>query len=107
MKPERRQRQIVEMVSAAGVCAYDDLAGQLGVSAMTIRRDVEQLVRDGRVIKTLGGVQKAAASDDLYESDLRSRLVEHRIEKRAIASRALELIPDRATVFFDGGTSCL
>jgi DeoR/GlpR family transcriptional regulator of sugar metabolism len=52
-------------------------------------------------------VQKAAASDDLYESDLRSRLLEHRCEKRAIAGRALELIPARSTVFLDGGTSCL
>lgn len=106
MKPVERQRQIAELVEAVGVCGYDDLAGRLRVSAMTIRRDVEQLAQSGRVIKTLGGVQKAA-SGDLYESDLRSRLLERRGEKRAIARRALDLISGRCTVFLDGGTTCL
>ncbi|MBA3775802.1 MAG: DeoR/GlpR transcriptional regulator [Betaproteobacteria bacterium] len=106
MKPAERQRQIAEIVEAVGVCGYDDLATRLQVSAMTIRRDVEQLARAGRVIKTLGGVQKAA-SGDLYESDLRSRLLERRGEKRAIARRALDMLTGPCTVFLDGGTSCL
>lgn len=106
MTPVERQRQILEIVESVGVCGYDDLAGGLKVSAMTIRRDVDQLAKQGRVIKTLGGVQKAAAGD-LYESDLRSRLLERRTEKRAIARRALELVSGRCTVFLDGGTSCL
>ncbi len=106
MKPVERQRQILEMIEAAGVCGYEDLAARLRVSAMTIRRDVEQLAHLGRVIKTLGGVQKAA-SGDLYESDLRFRLLERRAEKRAIARRALDLVTGRCTVFLDGGTSCL
>ncbi|MEO6437508.1 MAG: DeoR/GlpR family DNA-binding transcription regulator [Tepidisphaeraceae bacterium] len=106
MKPVERQRLMIEIVESAGVCGYDGLAARLRVSAMTIRRDVDQLAQEGRVIKTLGGVQKAA-SGDLYESDLRSRLLERRAEKRGIARRALDLVSGRRTVFLDGGTSCL
>jgi len=73
---------------------------------MTIRRDVDAMAHDGLVIKTLGGVQRAAAMD-LYETDLRSRLSEHRREKRAIARTALSLLEGRRTIFIDGGTTCL
>jgi DeoR/GlpR family transcriptional regulator of sugar metabolism len=73
---------------------------------MTIRRDVDAMARAGHVIKTLGGVQKAAPAD-LYETDLRQRLSQHKSEKRSIARAAVGLLAPRHTVFLDGGTTCL
>lgn len=106
MKPSERRHAIVSAVDEQGVCGYDELAARLQVSAMTIRRDVDLMAQAGHVIKTLGGVQKAARAD-LYETDLRYRLSEHKAEKRAIARQALTLLNDRQTVFIDGGTTCL
>ncbi|MDB6093078.1 MAG: hypothetical protein JWM32_640 [Verrucomicrobia bacterium] len=107
MNPTERRQFIQERVEQAGTCSYDELAAALEVSSMTIRRDMEDLVRQGRVIRTVGGVQRAHAPSYLYETALHSRVGVHREAKRAIARRALELIAGRATVFLDGSTTCL
>jgi DeoR family transcriptional regulator of aga operon len=74
---------------------------------MTIRRDLGESVRAGSVIRTWGGVQRAAAPSCLYETALNSRLAFHREEKRAIARLALGMIESGTTVFLDGSTTCL
>ena len=47
MNPSERQHAIVEHLDAVGACSYQDLAGLLDVSEMTIRRDVDKLVAAG------------------------------------------------------------
>ena len=79
----------------------------LNVSEMTIRRDVDKLVRRGVIIKTLGGVQTASAAEHLYESPVQRRLPIHRPEKEQIAREALRQIQSQQTIFLDGGTTCL
>ncbi|MDD2707975.1 MAG: DeoR/GlpR family DNA-binding transcription regulator [Verrucomicrobiae bacterium] len=101
-----RQKALIDLVEDAGACTYAEIAERLGVCVMTVRRNVDQLVRDGRLIKTLGGVQCAHAPADFYESDLASRLSIHRAEKCAIARKALELIKGPETLFLDGSSTC-
>src|SRR5258708_3473899 len=74
---------------------------------MTIRRDCDEPVRLGKVIKTVGGIQQASAAPYLYENSVRERIASNQTEKRAIAAKALELIKDRQTIFIDGGTTNL
>src|SRR6201987_678449 len=74
---------------------------------MTVRRDCDEVVRLGRVIKTVGGIQQASAAPYLYENSVRERIASHHLEKRAIAAKALELIGDRQTIFIDCGTTTL
>ena len=74
---------------------------------MTIRRDVEKLVRQGGVIKTLGGVLTAHSPENFYESPIQQRLPIHRVEKEQIARVALQQIRPQQTIFLDGGTTCL
>jgi len=107
MTPKQRQQTIVELLEIEGAATYQELSTRLNVSCMTVRRDVDKLVRQGSVIKTLGGVQLAAAPSDFYESQLASRLSVHTREKRAIARVALEEIGSGDTVFLDGGTTCI
>jgi DeoR/GlpR family transcriptional regulator of sugar metabolism len=97
---------IIECLERQGSCAYEELAGLLGVSTMTIRRDVDAMAGEGLAIKALGGVQRTAPAA-FYETDLRSRLMHNADEKRAIARCALTLLTGRQTVFLDGGTTCL
>jgi DeoR family transcriptional regulator of aga operon len=106
MNPAERRQAIASVIDDQGVCAYDELATRLQVSAMTIRRDVDVMARAGQVIKALGGVQKAAQAD-LYETDLLLRINDHKAEKRGIAQHALTELGSRRTVFLDGGTTCL
>lgn len=103
-----REQMILDHLEGTPAFSYAGLAGLFGVCAMTIRRDVERLVQRGAVIKTLGGIQRAATeTGNLYETELCARLAMQRREKRAIARRALGLLEAGQTVFMDGGTTCL
>ena len=102
-----RRQFILDRLESSGTGSYGEFASALRVSTMTVRRDLEELVRQGAVIKTVGGVQKAAAPSYLYETALHSRLAVRRQEKRAIARLALDLISPGQTIFLDGSSTCL
>jgi DeoR/GlpR family transcriptional regulator of sugar metabolism len=74
---------------------------------MTVRRDCEELVRLGKVLKTIGGIQQAHAPAYLYENTVRERITSNRTEKQAIATKALSLIQNNRTIFIDGGSTNL
>ncbi|HTL68563.1 MAG TPA: DeoR/GlpR family DNA-binding transcription regulator [Lacunisphaera sp.] len=105
--PEDRVQLILEMLDRSPSCSYEELAQRMDVSTMTIRRDLEPLIKKGAVIKTVGGVQRADAPSYLYETAVYSRLATQRAEKRAIAKAALDLITVESTIFIDGSTTCL
>ncbi|MDD2763751.1 MAG: DeoR/GlpR family DNA-binding transcription regulator [Opitutaceae bacterium] len=105
--PGDRLQFILDRLDKQNACTYEELAELLQVSTMTIRRDLEKLVRQGAVIKTVGGAQRAHAPSYLYETAVYSRLAVHRAEKRAIARQALDLIAAQSTIFIDGSTTCL
>jgi DeoR/GlpR family transcriptional regulator of sugar metabolism len=107
MRHSQRRIAILERLEAVGACSYQDLALLLGVSEMTIRRDVDKLVADGGVIKTLGGVQSARGPKNFYESPVHQRLSVRRPEKEQIAREAIRDIPPQQTIFLDGSTTCL
>ncbi len=102
-----RKRRILDEVARCGECTYQQLADVLGVSTMTVRRDVDALAKGRRVIKTVGGIQDTGPASAWYESDIQSRITERVREKSAIATCALELIETRPTLFLDGSTTCI
>jgi len=107
MKNRLRDEQLLELLRSRGADNYESMARALGVSIMTVRRAVDRLAAEGKVIKTLGGAQAAGLPPDFYESDLAARLKENRHQKRAIAQAALGLLNAQDTVFMDGSTTCL
>ncbi len=102
-----RHQRILQEMDRRGACTYQDLSELLGVSTMTIRRDIDRLAAAGEVIKALGGAQKAHAPRDLYESPVMSRLSENRPLKQAIVRAAMDMIAPGQTVFLDGSSTCL
>ena len=102
-----RQEKILELLEQRGALAYHELEAYFKSSHMTVRRDVDKLVDDGIVIKTLGGIQKANAPEDFYESRLSSRMAINKSEKFAIASLALEQIEPGDIIYLDGSTTCI
>ena len=98
---------ILDLIDQQGTASYEALADLLQVSTMTVRRDCEELAQLGKIIKTIGGIQQAHAPAYLYENTVRERIATNRAEKRAIAAKALDLIPNNQTIFIDGGTTNL
>ncbi len=82
-----------------------DLSRRLKVSSATLRRDLAQLDRDGKVLRVHGGILSRDAAT--VEPSLAQKAGVAVAAKRRIATRVAAEIPDGATVFVDGGTTCL
>jgi DeoR/GlpR family transcriptional regulator of sugar metabolism len=107
MDISQRQQAILEHLARHELGTYVELAARLGVSAMTIRRDVDRLAAGGLAIKTLRGAWRAESEQSLFETDLRVRLATNLAEKRAIAEAAASRVQPGSTLFLDGGSTCL
>jgi DNA-binding Lrp family transcriptional regulator len=55
--PNQRQQQIMEWLQSQRALPIDELASRLAVSAMTVHRDLDQLVKAGLVQKVYGAVE--------------------------------------------------
>jgi len=54
--PAARQRHILALLDTRHILTIQELATELGVSAMTVHRDLNKLADSGRLVKTRGGV---------------------------------------------------
>lgn len=102
-----RSELILEIVNDRRVVSYKELAGLLGVSTMTARRECERLSRGGKLVKTIGGVRGLNGEFGYGEKTMDERMGVNVIEKRAIAKKALKLIETPSVVFIDGSTTCV
>ncbi len=103
--PDARRNQILHVLQEQGECSVEDLAAQFAVSAMTIRRDLEMLKTNGRIMRTHGGA--SATSRISFEFRYLQRAQVQRAAKAAIAAKAVELIADGESVLLDSGTTTL
>jgi DeoR/GlpR family transcriptional regulator of sugar metabolism len=100
-----RQKQICELIAQRGECSIEVLVEQFGVSGMTIRRDLQALADQGKVIRTHGG---AAMADRIsFEFEFLHRVRDNQPAKTAIAAAAAEQIKDGESVMLDSGTTTL
>lgn len=106
---EVRQARLVEEVRARGFISVAEIATALSVSEMTIRRDLDELERDGRLVRTHGGamaVEEAGENAiDREEPAFESRLRRNQAAKRRIAAFAATRIESGRTVALDVGTT--
>lgn len=99
----RRRHERLLALLRSGTTHVDELAGALGVSASTVRRDLGRLGEDGVVTRTYGGAVTAAP---FQERELSERLRIEQDAKAAIGVRAAALVEDGATIFVDAGSTC-
>jgi DeoR/GlpR family transcriptional regulator of sugar metabolism len=102
---KHRADVILGLIRDGQECSVGDLAVRFGVSEMTVRRDLDALAGEGRIIRTHGGA--AAASGVVFEFRFLERAREHRDAKRRVAARAASLVQDGMTVMLDSGTTTL
>jgi DeoR/GlpR family transcriptional regulator of sugar metabolism len=103
MLREKRQQSILEELERAGSVSVAALSRGLGVSDMTVRRDLEELSARNMLRKVHGGavpVPKTAAEPHFVQKQKLNRA-----EKRAIARAALSFVNDGDTVAFSAGTT--
>ena len=101
--PEQRRESIVQHLQRERVLSFRQLTELLGVSHMTVRRDVAVLEEQGLVASTPGGAKLAPRL--LAEP---SRAVKAGVDvaaKDAVAQLAASLVHDTMTIYLDAGTT--
>ena len=103
---EVRRQTIKEIISNQGSMMISELALRLGVSEMTIHRDLDVLQDEGFLTKKRGG---AVVNDyiDYSANNYRYNYVKSLYikEKQAIAKTAFSLLKQRETLIFDNSTT--
>ena len=57
MLKKERLFTIVEMVNKKGILTVNEIINQLDVSDMTVRRDLDELEKSGKLLRVHGGAQ--------------------------------------------------
>jgi DeoR/GlpR family transcriptional regulator of sugar metabolism len=98
-----RRRRILERVAEEQTIKIGELARELNVSEMTIRRDISRLETDGFLRHTHGGA--TAHITKSIELAFNARALEHAAEKRLIGMRAAEDLAGPSVLFVGVGTT--
>jgi DeoR/GlpR family transcriptional regulator of sugar metabolism len=104
MLARQRQSLILRAVRADGSARVSDLTQQLGVSDMTIRRDLEVLARGGLIEKVHGGAVLPGAPSS-HEPGFDAKSVRELPEKAMIARAAARLVAPGAAIALSAGTT--
>lgn len=103
--PESRRSKILGLLERKGELSIEVLADRYSVSGMTIRRDLQELVEAGRVIRTHGGA--APAQRISFEFKFLERTQHNAEQKRQIAELAVQRVKPGQTVMLDSSTTTL
>lgn len=105
--PVTRRSMIQEVVEREGFVRLADLSEELGVARVTVHRDLDTLARLGAVERVRGGARSVNGTGRVIRTDFNLRRAQMAEEKAAIARRAIQEVPDGATIFLDSSTTCL
>ncbi|UGY94432.1 DeoR/GlpR family DNA-binding transcription regulator [Streptomyces gobiensis] len=100
-----RRQYIRDRVSGEGFVRAADLAGQFGVSLMTIHRDLDALQSQGWLRKVRGGA--TALSSTVFHGNVSERMAAMADTKKRLADAALSLIAPGQAIMLDDSTTCL
>ncbi len=103
MLPAERRARIVAALRDKRAVRVPALSEDLGVSEITIRRDLLLLEQEGVLDRTYGGA--VLKRQMTVESRWEEAVVAHSEEKDSIAAAAAEMIEPQDTVFFGSGTT--
>jgi DeoR/GlpR family transcriptional regulator of sugar metabolism len=104
MLAKQRQDRILAEVRRHGGVRVSDLVDLLGVSDMTVRRDLDVLARKGLLDKVHGGAS-APGARAAEEPGFQAKSLRELAEKEAIAARAAELVRPGTAVGLSAGTT--
>lgn len=105
MIPYERQQLVLQHLSESDLLKIEDLQELLpDTSVSTLRRDLKELEKQGRVEMLAGGAVRLNAVS--HELGVMVTGALHAAEKERMAQRALEEVSDGDTVYLDSGTSC-
>jgi DeoR/GlpR family transcriptional regulator of sugar metabolism len=98
-----RQEHILDVLARTGRIVAAELQEELGVSAYTVRRDLDELAGAGRLQRVHGGALARSPVGRTYAERGRQEVA----GKRAVARAAAALVEPGQVVILDGGSTAL
>lgn len=109
MLAEKRYSSILELLSQKGTVHTAELVEALGVSSETVRKDLEQLDRQGKLRRIHGGAVSLQpdppATPRVGYIALSTRNTLHMEQKQRIARRAASMVEEGQVVALDHGST--
>jgi len=99
---KNRKNEIIELLRQTGRVSVDELAEQFGVSAQTIRKDLNELNDKQHLRRVHGG---AVMTTDTENFGYGARRAIAAAEKAGIGAAVARLIPDGSSLFVNIGTT--
>ncbi len=103
MLKRERQAYILHQVNLHNKVLSNSLSSEMEVSEDTIRRDLQELSEDGKLIKVHGGALSPSFNKITYPPNN----VYAQTDKRIIAEKAVSLVKDGMFVLTGGGTTII
>ena len=100
---EQRHHTILDAIRNKGRILVSEIAQELDVTEVTIRRDLAYLEKNGLLKKTYGGAVLSASDMNL---SVRYRQTRNLTAKRIIGRLAAELIGDGDNIYLEAGSTC-
>jgi len=103
MLQNQRRDKILELIREDGHAKVNDLSRIFKVTEVTIRQDLENLEKDGFIVREHGGAYLKNIDMNVRNFSLQNQ--ENLSEKMMIARKAVEFIHDGDTIILDSGST--
>jgi DeoR/GlpR family transcriptional regulator of sugar metabolism len=100
---ELRRQKILEQLNSTGRVYVRLMAGEMGVTEVTIRRDLASIQRQGLIKKTYGGAVPASPE---VTTSVRYRQTRRLEAKRIVGRLAAALVEDGDIIYLEAGSTC-
>jgi DeoR family fructose operon transcriptional repressor len=100
LRAEERRAALLATLAGSGAVQLEEAAAALGVSSMTVRRDLEDLEADGLLRRVRGGAVAIAEPRPFGE-----RRAVRAQAKRVIARKAADLVPASGAIALDASST--
>ncbi len=100
-----RHDEIIRILSHLRSVSVQELTQRLGVSEVTIRKDLSFLEEMGSLLRTRGGAK--LAEDQAQLRTIQIRREENLAAKECIAATARAFVSEDDTIYVDSGSTCL
>lgn len=104
MFAEERKVEILKLMESGKNVKVGDLSQWFEVSESTVRRDLQEMEKEGLIQRTHGGAISIHSSLELSYQEKEIRFYDAKLK---IAKAAAALVQDEETVFLDAGTTTL
>jgi DeoR/GlpR family transcriptional regulator of sugar metabolism len=102
----QRRMVIMDELQQSGLVLVGDLAERLGVSEMTIRRDLELLERTSDIVRVHGGAMRSRGGT-AFEPSWNAKVALRNEAKARIGKAAAARVSPGDTILIDSGTTAL